>query len=115
MDNALGLESLDLPVSGMRCADCVERIRRALALLPGVEPDGLEVQVGRVRLHYYAQAISAASIRARIQSLGYGIPAPQRSRNPFRRLLERMGEANAGALQGKRLDCCKITDAGSGQ
>jgi Cu+-exporting ATPase len=115
MSHDQGLESLDLPVSGMSCTACVERVRQALAGLPGVEPESLEVRMGRVELEYYAEAVNAASIRARIESLGYGIPAPERSRNPFRRLLQRMGEANARALEGKRLDCCKITDAGNGR
>ncbi len=108
MSYSEGLQSLDLPVSGMICEACVQRVRQALASLPGVE--SIEVQVGWVRLDYYAEALSADSIRARIESLGYGVPSPQPSRNPVRRLLERMGEANAKALAGKRLDCCKITD-----
>jgi hypothetical protein len=78
--------------------------------LPGVELERIEVQVGRVRLDYYAQALSAETIRARIESLGYGIPSPVRRRNPVRRLLERMGDANARALAGKRLDCCRLTE-----
>ncbi len=114
MSYSEGLQSLDLPVSGMSCAACVQRVRQALASLPGVEQENIDVQVGRVRLDYYAEALSAESIRARIESLGYGVPSAQRSRNPVRRLLERMGEANAKALAGKRLDCCKITDEKAG-
>jgi copper chaperone CopZ len=111
MSYAEGMKSLDLAVTGMRCAACVRRVRQALAGLPGVEPESIEVQVGRVRLDYYAEALSAERIRGRIESLGYGFPSPHRSRNPIRRLLERMGDANDRALAGKRLDCCKITDA----
>ncbi len=109
-----GLQSLDLPVTGMSCAACVQRVRQALESLAGVEPDNIEVEIGRVRLDYYAEALSADSIRARIEALGYGVPSPQRSQNPLRRLLDRMGDANDKALAGKRLDCCKITDAKSG-
>lgn len=105
-----GLQSLELPVTGMSCAACVQRLRQALAGLSGVEPENIDVQVGRVRLDYYAEALSAESIRARIESLGYGVPWPKPSRNPIRRLLDRMGEANDKALAGKHLDCCKITD-----
>jgi copper chaperone CopZ len=95
----------------MSCAACVRRVREALAGLPGVEPERIEAQLGRVRLDYYVEALSAETIRARIESLGYGIPAPPpRRRNPLRRLLDRMGEANERALAGKRLDCCKISD-----
>ena len=110
MNSSEGLQSLDLQVAGMSCAACLQRVKQALAGLPGVELERVEVKIGRVRLEYYAEALSAETIRARIESLGYSIPAPARSRNPFRRFLERMGEANAKALAGKRLDCCKISD-----
>jgi copper chaperone CopZ len=104
-----GLQSLDLPVAGMSCATCVQRLREALEALPGVE--GLEVAIGRVHLQYYPEALSRDAIRARIEAVGYGVAAPApRSRNPIRRFLERMGEANDRALAGKRLDCCKISD-----
>jgi copper chaperone CopZ len=110
-----GLQSLDLPVAGMGCAACVQRVRQALEGLPGVELERVEVKIGRVRLDYYAQALSAETIRARIESLGYGIPAPApRSRNPIRRFLQRLGDANAKALAGKRLDCCQISDDSRG-
>jgi len=106
-----GAQIIEIPVSGMSCASCVQRVRQALASLPGVE--GLEVEIGRVRLGYYPQALGVGAIRARIEELGYRIASPSaaaRSRNPVRRFLERMGEANDKALAGKRLDCCKITE-----
>jgi len=110
MDFEEGLQSLDLPVTGISCETCVQRVRQALAGLPGVELERIKVEIGRVRLDYYAAAVSAETIRARIESLGYGIPVPARSRNPIRRFLDRLGDANARALEGKRLDCCKIVD-----
>ena len=109
MEIVEGLQSLDLPVAGMSCAACVQRVRQALAGLPGVELERIEVEIGRVRLDYYAEALSAETIRARIESLGYGIPAPAPQPQPIRRFLERMGDANDRALDGKRLDCCKIS------
>ena len=103
------LQSLDLPVAGMSCAACVQRVRQALEGLPGVE--GLEVAIGRVHLQYYPEALSRDAIRARIEAVGYRVAAPApRSRNPIRRFLQRMGEANDRALAGKHLDCCKISD-----
>lgn len=104
-----GLLSLDLPIAGMSCASCVQRLREALEALPGVE--GAEVAVGSVRLRYYPEALSRDTIRARIETAGYRVAAPApASRNPIRRFLDRMGDANEKALAGKRLDCCKISD-----
>ena len=103
------LQFLDLPVAGMSCATCVQRVRQALEGLPGVE--GLEVTIGRVHLQYYPEALSRDAIRARLEAVGYRVAAPApRSRNPIRRFLQRMGEANDRALAGKHLDCCKISD-----
>jgi copper chaperone CopZ len=104
-----GTQRLELAVDGMSCGACAERIRLALAALPGVE--GVEVEIGRVRLDYYPEAVGPQSLRACIESLGYQLPstAPP-SRNPLRRFLERMGQANDKALEGKRLDCCKIVE-----
>ena len=111
MDPLAGLRSLELPVVGMSSAACSQQLIQALEGLPGVER--AEARNGRVRLEYYAEALSAEAIRARIEALGYGVAAPARSRNPIRRFLERLGEANAKALEGKRLDCCKLVDKGS--
>ena len=100
------VERVDLPVSGMSCENCVERVKRALAGLPGVQE--VNVEIGKVSLAYYREAVSPEVITSRVEALGYRIPTPTRSRNPFRRFIDRMGEANAKALEGKRMDCCKI-------
>ncbi len=104
-----GTQRIELAVAGMSCGSCVERVQKALAGLPGVER--VEVEIGRVRLDFYPEAVGPLSFRSSIESLGYRVPsAPAPSRNPLRRLLDRMGQANDEALEGKRLDCCKITD-----
>ena len=104
-----GTQRIELPVAGMSCAACVQRVRQALEGLPGVER--AQVEIGRVRLDYFPEALGADTIRACIEGLGYSVPVPApSSRNPLRRFLDRMGEANAKALEGKRLDCCKISE-----
>ncbi len=100
------LERVELSVSGMSCENCVQRVKQALTGLPGVLD--VEVSIGRVSLSYYPQAVGSEAINSRIEALGYRIPVPSKSRNPFRRLVDRMGDANEKALEGKRMDCCKI-------
>ncbi len=68
MSDSEGLRSLDWLVRGMGDAACLQRVRQALAALPGVEAAGIDVRPGRVRLDYYAEALSAETIRARLRA-----------------------------------------------
>ncbi len=106
MDETGAMQSTELAVMGMHCDGCVQRIRAALREEPGIE--SAEVTLGRVLLSYYPEAISLDSVRAKITALGYAIPVTTRSRNPFRRFLDRMTEANEKAFGHERLDCCTM-------
>jgi copper chaperone CopZ len=104
-----GLQTLELPVAGMSCSACLQKLREALEALPGAE--GVDIAMGWVRLRFYPGAVSEDAVRARVEAAGYWVAAPApRSRNPLRRFLERMADANDRALAGKRLDCCKLSD-----
>ena len=106
MDESGAMQSLEVAVVGMHCENCVQRVRAALLEEPGIER--AEVALGRVTLEYYPEAVSADAVRAKIEALGYAIPVPARSRNPLRRLLDRMAAANEKAFGHERLDCCTM-------
>ncbi len=101
-----GTEVLEVAIQGMSCDGCVARIRAALAGVAGLE--AARVRLGRATLVYWPQAVTAETLFARIEGLGYRIPVRQPSGNPVHRLLERMGDANDRALEGYELDCCKM-------
>ena len=106
MDESGAMRSTELTVVGMHCDACVQRVRAALREEPAIE--NAEVTLGRVVLAYYPEAISIDAVRAKIEALGYSIPVPTLSRNPFRRFLERMTVANERAFGHERLDCCTM-------
>jgi copper chaperone CopZ len=106
MDQSGTMESSEFTIVGMHCDSCVQRVRAALLEEPGIER--AEVTLGKVILEYYPEAISVDAVRARIESLGYAVPVPTRSRNPLRRFLDRMAAANEKAFGHERLDCCTM-------
>jgi copper chaperone len=106
MDESGAMQTTELTVVGMHCDGCVQRVRTALREEPGIER--AEVTLGRIVLSYYPEAISLDAVRAKITALGYSLPVPTLSRNPFRRFLDRMTEANEKAFGHERLDCCTM-------
>jgi copper chaperone CopZ len=106
MDESGAIQTSELAVMGMHCDSCVQRVRAALRDEPGLER--AEVTLGRVRLSYYPGAMSIDAVRAKIEAIGYTIPVSRPSRNPFRRFLDRMTEANEKEFGHERLDCCTM-------
>jgi copper chaperone CopZ len=106
MDESGAMRSADLAIIGMHCDACIQRVRAALLEEPAI--GRAEVTLGKVTLEYYPEAIGIDAVRAKIEALGYSIPIPTRSRNPFRRFLDRMTAANEKAFGNERLDCCTM-------
>jgi copper chaperone CopZ len=106
MDQSGALQALEIPVSGMHCDRCVQRVRAALGEVPGIQ--SAHVSLGKVVLEYYPEAISLDAVRAKIEALGYAVPVATRSGNPVRRFLDRMSVANEKAFGNEPLDCCTM-------
>jgi copper chaperone CopZ len=106
MDESGALQLTELAVAGMHCDSCVQRVRAALLEEPGIEH--VDVTLGKVILEYYPEAVSIDAVRAKIEALGYAIPVSAPSRNPLRRFLDRLAEANEKAFGHERLDCCTM-------
>jgi copper chaperone len=106
MDESGTIQSIELTVVGMHCDGCVQRVRAALVEERGIER--VDVTIGRVFLEYYPEAIAVEGMRAKVEALGYVIPAPVRSRNPLRRYIDRMAAANEKAFGHERLECCTM-------
>jgi copper chaperone CopZ len=106
MDQSGALQALEIPVSGMHCDRCLQRVRAALVEVPGIERS--DVTLGSVILEFYPEAMSADAVRAKIEALGYSVPVATRSRNPVRRFLDRLTIANEKAFGNEPLDCCTM-------
>ena len=63
-----------LPVSGMTCASCVNRIERFLDRAEGVAQSSVNLATERATVHYDPARIDRSGIVAAIESAGYGVP-----------------------------------------
>jgi copper chaperone len=60
---------LTLHVDGMSCGHCVEAVRRALATLPGVEVESVEI--GRARVRFDETETTPAALAGAVSDAGY--------------------------------------------
>jgi Cu+-exporting ATPase len=67
-----GLERIDLPVQGMSCASCVERIETGIAKLSGVKQASVNFAAERASVLYDPSQISARRLVTEVENLGYG-------------------------------------------
>ena len=63
------MRSLTLHIQGMSCGHCLNAVNRALAQLPGVEVDA--VQIGRADVRYDEASIEPTRIEAAVAEAGY--------------------------------------------
>lgn len=62
-----------LPVSGMTCVSCVEKIERAVGELEGVSRVVVNLPTGSARVEYLPGVVSLKQIKQTIKDLGYGV------------------------------------------
>lgn len=68
-------ERVDIPVSGMTCAACANRIERAVGKLEGVRQASVNFATETATVSFDAAATDRSKIEKRIESAGYGIGA----------------------------------------
>lgn len=64
-----------LVLSGMTCADCVERVQRGLQALPGVKTVDVQLASGRVTLRWGDDFVGLSAVCEAIGRLGYEVRA----------------------------------------
>ena len=65
---------LVLPVEGMTCAACANRVGRALRKLDGVEGANVNYATHRAAVTYDPARVEPEQMRSAIESVGYGVP-----------------------------------------
>jgi copper chaperone CopZ len=63
------METMELTIRGMSCGHCVARVTKALASLPGVSVD--RVEIGRATIQVDPAAVSVAQIGAALDAAGF--------------------------------------------
>jgi len=99
-----GRASLDLLVTGARCAGCISKIERAVSGLPGVETVRLNLSTGRLAVGLANGGVDPGRIISALDRLGYpatpfdpGVAVVQRDREG-RRLIFALAVAAFGAM-----------------
>jgi P-type Cu+ transporter len=69
-----GTIRLVLPVDGMTCAACSNRVSRALGKLDGVEQANVNFATHRAAVTYDASKVDPAQFKAAIEKVGYSVP-----------------------------------------
>ncbi len=67
----------DLPILGMHCAACANRIEKALNKAPGVQQAGVNYSTARATVHFDPHATDANELREVVQKAGYDAIVPQ--------------------------------------
>ena len=65
---------LDLPISGMTCANCVNRVQRALGKVPGVLSADMNLASERAHVQYLPASTAPGQLKAAVRDAGYGVP-----------------------------------------
>jgi copper chaperone CopZ len=69
------MRQLTISVGGMSCEHCVGRVSKALAALPGVRVE--HVEVGSASVTYEPAVISPERLAQTVEDLGYTAETPQ--------------------------------------
>jgi Cu+-exporting ATPase len=69
------MSQVELPISGMTCANCARAVERAVKKLPGVASVNVNLASERAAVEYTPGAVSIAHIVAAIRKAGYDVPA----------------------------------------
>jgi Cu+-exporting ATPase len=66
---------LDLPITGMTCAACANRVEKSLARSPGVRKAGVNLATARATVEYDPAATGVRNLVRAVEDAGYGTAA----------------------------------------
>src|ERR671931_96472 len=66
-------QQLELPITGMTCASCVNRVQKALTKVPGVLHANVNLASEQASVTYVPTATGWSELKAAIENAGYGV------------------------------------------
>jgi P-type Cu+ transporter len=72
-------ERVDLPITGMTCAACANRVERALTKTPGVRKAGVNFATSRATVEYEPGTTGVRQLMDRVKDVGYGTAGTARA------------------------------------
>ena len=67
------IAELDLPITGMTCANCVGRVERALSKVGGVLSASVNLASERAHIQYLPATTTPGQLKAAVREAGYGV------------------------------------------
>ena len=71
----MAIETLKLPVHGMRCQNCARGVERKLAATAGVRQATVDLAGRTATVEYDAEQVKPEALAAAVRQLGYQVPA----------------------------------------
>src|ERR1700690_1257841 len=66
--------TLQVPVQGMDCNECVQHVQHALTSLPGVETATVYLAAEKASIRYDPDMVNLAAMQKAVKEAGYTIP-----------------------------------------
>ncbi|MEX0683714.1 MAG: heavy metal translocating P-type ATPase [Dehalococcoidia bacterium] len=70
-------KDITIPVAGMTCAACVNKVEKALKGVPGVEDCTVNLSAGKAGVTYDPAVCSVPQMAERVKEIGYEVPGAQ--------------------------------------
>lgn len=92
-DDSTHLQTLEIPIQGMDCAECTRHVQQAIAALPGVQSVAVFLSSEKAVVHLDPTQVTLPTIRQAVEKAGYQVPddKPVPSSYPTRRLTTFLG------------------------
>jgi copper chaperone CopZ len=71
----MAIESLNMKVGGMTCANCARSVEKTLSATPGVTKALVELQGERAYVEYDPALVKPEVLQNAVRELGYEVPA----------------------------------------
>jgi copper chaperone CopZ len=71
----MAIQTLNLAVRGMSCANCARSVERRLAATLGVTKAAVDLQAASATVEYDADQVQPETLANAVRSLGYEVPA----------------------------------------
>ena len=68
------LQTLEVPIEGMDCAECTQHVQHAIEKLPGVQSVNVFLGTEKAILRLDPAQVDLPDIRAAVQGAGYDVP-----------------------------------------
>jgi Cd2+/Zn2+-exporting ATPase/Cu+-exporting ATPase len=68
------LKTVEIPISGMDCAECTLHVQHAIAALPGVQSVNVFLASEKASLRFDPVVLDLSAVRRAVESAGYHVP-----------------------------------------